>query len=255
MISRLLLLLTIQVRYCASFGTTAAFASLSSSSSSASAINGQCDDAHGEATVSANNGISRRGVLRESVFSIAAATILPSIASASGGGSDFKLFEDKECNFKISVPSTWEQSLQKLPDRRKLVLFVDPASKDKKDSEKTIMFIAYTPVRDDFTSLGSFGSVEQVGQMTVLPKGELAGSEDESLMIKAESKKNAYFFDYLIKAGGQEKMHHRSIFSLSPTGTGGAGAVLVTVNVQTPEDSYKDVSSMFDAMMDSYGKV
>ena len=39
--------------------------------------------------------------------------------------------------------------------------------------------------------------------MTILPKGELAGEENTSKMIKAESKKNAYFFDYEAKTPGQ----------------------------------------------------
>lgn len=39
--------------------------------------------------------------------------------------------------------------------------------------------------------------------MTILPKGELAGQDNESKMIKAESKKGAYFFDYTAKTPGQ----------------------------------------------------
>jgi hypothetical protein len=39
--------------------------------------------------------------------------------------------------------------------------------------------------------------------MTILPKGELAGQDNESKMNKAESKKGAYFFDYTAKTPGQ----------------------------------------------------
>jgi len=39
--------------------------------------------------------------------------------------------------------------------------------------------------------------------MTILPKGELAGLESDNKMISAESKKNAYFFDYTSRSPGQ----------------------------------------------------
>jgi len=120
----------------------------------------------------------------------------PEIASAA---DKLETYEDINLNFQIKVPSNWEKQVQTLPDRRKILLFIDPTS----DKDKSLLFFAFTPVRDDFTSLSSFGSVDQVAQMTILPKGELAGQENASKMIKAESKKNSYFFDYEAKATGQ----------------------------------------------------
>lgn len=47
----------------------------------------------------------------------------------------------------------------------------------------------------------------QVAQMTILPKGKIAMVDDnESKMLSSESKKNAYFFDYTIKAEKQPKV-------------------------------------------------
>ena len=34
---------------------------------------------------------------------------------------------------------------------------------------ETLGYMAYTSVRDDFTNLSSFGSVDEVGQATLLP--------------------------------------------------------------------------------------
>jgi hypothetical protein len=48
--------------------------------------------------------------------------------------------------------------------------------------------------------------------------------------------------------------HFRTIFTLQQGATGGAGAVLVTVTAQTPEKRYGELQSMFDQVMDSYGK-
>ena len=45
--------------------------------------------------------------------------------------------------------------------------------------------------------------------MTILPKGDLAGVDNKSKMIKAESKKNAYFFDYMAETPGQPLVRKR----------------------------------------------
>ena len=62
----------------------------------------------------------------------------------------------------INVPSEWVKTEQTLPDRRKIILYFKPES-----NQKTLMFIAYTPTRDDFTSLGSFG-VRLIAMLLVL---------------------------------------------------------------------------------------
>lgn len=181
---------------------------------------------------------------------VAASVALPSPVLADSG-SKLETFVDTECGFQILVPTGWERTEQSLSDRRKLRLFVDPSSGD---DDKTILFIAYTPVRDDFTTLGSFGSVDQVAQMTILPKGSLAGDETESTMISAESKKNAYMFDYKSKVPNQPERHFRTIFALAQGATGGAGGVLVTLTAQTPESRYGEMKGVFDEIIDSYGK-
>jgi hypothetical protein len=162
----------------------------------------------------------------------------------------FSVYQDNAVGFEIKVPAEWQKSEQSLPDRRKIVLFIN----DKLDNtqEKDLMFVAYTSVRDDFTSLSSFGSVDQVAQMTILPKGQIAGRDSEGNMILAESKKNSYYFDYTSKSSGQPERHFRTIFTLIQGATGGAGSVLVTITLQTTEDRYHLLKPMFDEIIDSY---
>ena len=100
--------------------------------------------------------ISRRG-FASSVASVVAGTsallIDPAFAKAEDiASSPLTRYEDKSCKFSIDVPSEWIMTEQTLPDRRKIVLYFKPDS-----NQKTLIFVAYTPVRDDFTSLGSFG--------------------------------------------------------------------------------------------------
>lgn len=194
----------------------------------------------------------RRDFLQSAVLATTGALspIFEQSARASDSTPELKPYKDSECKFEVSVPSTWEESKQTLPDRRKINFFVDPSSSD---NDKPLIFIAYTTVRDDFTSLGSFGSIDQVGQMTILPKGQIAGVQDtESEMIKSESRKGGYFFDYTVKVDGQPKRHFRTIFSLVPGATGGAGSVLVTLTAQCLESQYDNVKGMFDKVIDSY---
>ena len=100
--------------------------------------------------------VSRRG-FASSVASVVAGSsallIDPSLTFAQDGVSaPLAPYEDTTCKFKIDVPSEWVKTEQELPDRRKIVLYFKPES-----NQKTLMFIAYTPTRADFTSLGSFG--------------------------------------------------------------------------------------------------
>lgn len=201
----------------------------------------------------------RRAFFSTIIGGTAAATIanIPLIANAEEGteSSSLALFQDTNVGFEMNVPSRWIQTEQKLPDRRRLVLFLNNGEGVTKGSED-VVFVAYTPVRDDFTSLASFGSVDMVGQATILPKGELAGQDTDNQMLTAVSKKNAYYFDYTSKTPDQPKRHFRTIFTMIQGGTGGAGSVLVTITAQTLESRYDaEMESTFDKIIDSYRKI
>lgn len=193
----------------------------------------------------------RRNFLNLSSLATIAITppLFPSLTLAEE--LSYTTYEDEKIGFQIKTPTNWERSENSLPDRRRIVLFMD---KSDSSQEKDLMFIAYTPVRDDFTSLSSMGTVDQVGQMTILPKGELAGVESDNKMLSAVSQKNSYYFDYVSKIPGQPKRHFRTIFSLAQGATGGAGAVLVTITAQTTEDRYLSLQKGFDEIIDSYEK-
>ena len=99
--------------------------------------------------------ISRRGFASSVASIVARSSILlidPSLTYAQDGSTPMSPYDDKSCKFSINVPSEWVKTEQTLPDRRKIILYFKPES-----DQKTLMFIAYSPVRDDFTSLGSFG--------------------------------------------------------------------------------------------------
>jgi hypothetical protein len=197
-------------------------------------------------------GLERRAWLATAATT-AAATLVPLQARAE----DTKLtkFNDAKHGFSLSVPSDWTFSEQTLPDRRELLLWQDP-----KDLS-TLLFIAYTPIRDDFTSLSSFGTVENVAATTILPKGPMMGEPEDPFlkMLSATAEKQAYMFDYRHSVPAKESTpiptHFRTIFALQQGATGGAGGVLVTITAQTPETRYtSQLQPTFDGMIRSYGK-
>ena len=56
-------------------------------------------------------------------------------------------------------------------------------------------------------------SVDEVGQATILPKSELLGNKAiESSMLNATSKKQSYWFDYVVKTEQQPKNHFLATF-------------------------------------------
>lgn len=216
---------------------------------------------------------SRRNVLTQSIAAAGATAMFP-LVSAAEDSSTIKLepYVDSDYNFKLSVPSSFTSTQQKLSGRRKAVFFTNENSKDSSGNIDTLGFIAYTPMRDDFTSLSSFGSVDEVGQSTILPKSELAGNKEDSKMLSAVSKNNAYYFDYVAKPivptdpgssaakSGQmtkelEPVHFRTIFTLLPLKDANvAGLTLVTITFQTTEAKYSGLKSTFDEIISSYGK-
>ena len=222
---------------------------------------------------------NRRSFVARSLSSSTAAFLLatatatrPIVSRAAESSYPEQTYDDADYAFRLRVPSSWDRTEQTLSGRRRAVFFTDPSSKDAESGIiETLGIVAYTPVRDDFVSLASFGSVDEVGQATILPKGELAGGDtSSSMMISATSGGGAYFFDYVAgpsapaepgSGGGPpartpKRQHFRTVFTLlPPAGKASAGMTLVTITLQTSEDRYGDVKGVFDRIIDSYEKI
>jgi hypothetical protein len=184
--------------------------------------------------------VRRRDFIVPLLSAASSVCILPLAAEASNvSPSDLTPYQDQNCRFEFLVPSSWKQKELQLPDRRKIILF-------------TV---------DDYTSLSAFGTVEQVGQMTILPKGGLLPLDSEqeppeSKLLEAISRQNTYLFDYTVKVPGDIFIiHHRALFYLAQGATGGAGSILVTVNLQIPEEKYGALKPKIDLMFNSFTKI
>ena len=212
------------------------------------------------ATPEVDAGVSRRLWIKTVTTATVAATgslltVSPSLAASS---SSFQTYTDEKYGFKIDLPSNWSKmnDVTALSDRRSIVVYSNP------NEPSTSLLIVYTPIRDDYTSLASFGSVDQVAVQTILPKGNLL-NEDNSItakMLSATSAKQSYIFDYLqqVPEVQQPLTHYRTIFTMGTKSSesNSAGAMLITITLQTPESRYDSKEqSIFDSMINSYTRI
>ncbi|CAM9914531.1 unnamed protein product [Choristocarpus tenellus] len=104
----------------------------------------------------------------------------------------------------FEVPTGWERAEAEISGRRKLVVFASSKTPGAN------AFITYTPVKPDFTSLGSFGSLDEVSK-NVLPDGPDVSSQ----MVEYYQKNNQYVYDYIVTQVGRPEKHIRVRATLS----------------------------------------
>ena len=137
---------------------------------------------------------------------------------------------------KFDVPDRWVQLSGDVSGGRQLVLYADP------DNSDTNAFVLITPVRGDYTSLGSFGSIEVV-QATVMPFGD--GIEYTGVTSEASTGK--YTYDYEVSVPSQPKRHLKTVFMV-------VSDCIVTFNFQALAADYTpDVAKMGAAIVKSFG--
>ena len=120
----------------------------------------------------------------------------------------------------FSVPSSWTKLSGGDVGGRTLLLYADPENAD------TNAFALITPIRGDYTSLGSFGNLETV-QATVMPPADDIDYE----VIKAEASTGKYIYEYTIAVPDQPKRHLTTIFMV-------VADCIVTFNFQAKASDY-----------------
>eukprot|EP00316_Scyphosphaera_apsteinii_P013696 CAMPEP_0119299318 /NCGR_PEP_ID=MMETSP1333-20130426/1400_1 /TAXON_ID=418940 /ORGANISM="Scyphosphaera apsteinii, Strain RCC1455" /LENGTH=221 /DNA_ID=CAMNT_0007300699 /DNA_START=83 /DNA_END=748 /DNA_ORIENTATION=- len=155
---------------------------------------------------------------------------------------------DKEAGAMWSVPKGWPITESELSGGRKLVAAADPLDVDFN------IFIAFTPIRPDYPSLGSFGNVEFVGS-TILPQcgGGSCSLESDGIvgkMLESISVRGAYVYDYIIQQSGQPTRHLRTLFTIQVEE--GRGKNLVTLTAQCKESRFAELSNTMRSVIESF---
>ena len=141
---------------------------------------------------------------------------------------------------KFSVPDAWTKLSGADVGGRSMSLYADPKNAD------TNAFVLITPVRGDYTSLGSFGNLETV-QDTVMPAADGVSYQ----LIESKAEKGAYRYEYTVQVPDQPLRHLTSIFAVDSDS-------IVTFNFQAKADDYdKDVAALAKAVVATFklGKV
>eukprot|EP00631_Chrysoreinhardia_giraudii_P003771 CAMPEP_0197423982 /NCGR_PEP_ID=MMETSP1170-20131217/24002_1 /TAXON_ID=54406 /ORGANISM="Sarcinochrysis sp, Strain CCMP770" /LENGTH=210 /DNA_ID=CAMNT_0042951443 /DNA_START=65 /DNA_END=697 /DNA_ORIENTATION=- len=135
----------------------------------------------------------------------------------------------------FSVPTEWTKlsdTTQSVVGGRRLVVYASP------DDTDWNVFLLLTPIRGDYTSLGSFGTLDAV-QDTIIPRGDGIDAQ----LISSASKSSTYVYEYTLAVPNQPKRHLKTIFSL-------VADTLVTFNVQALEDTYTpDVAKISESIL------
>ena len=149
------------------------------------------------------------------------------------------------------MPSSWNAAApQELSDGRRLVLATDPSD------ESNNIFIAFTPIRPDYSALGSFGTIDYVAN-TVLPQcGDLSyacsfekGDPIDAKMLSKDTVRGSYVYDYTIQQKGGPKRHLRSLFTVQ---SDGAASILVGLTAQSLDANYAGLAPTFKQVLESY---
>ena len=132
------------------------------------------------------------------------------------------------------------------------------------DSDSANVVLTFQPLAADYTGLGSFGTIDLVGN-SLMPQcvtgaGGFAGPEAglcsldtdgiEGKMLKTEMVNGAYAYDYTIQQKGQQKRHLRTLFSVQTEE--GRGLRLVTLTAQSYESRYADLAPTYAKVLQSY---
>ncbi|CAB1100376.1 unnamed protein product [Ectocarpus sp. CCAP 1310/34] len=178
---------------------------------------------------------SRLDFLRGAGAAAAAAAAGFALLPAAGNA---QTFTDDALGFNFDVPDGWERNDAEISGRRKIVVYTSPTTPGAN------AFVAYTPARGDFTSLGSFGTLDEVSK-TVLPQA----TDVSSRMVESYTYKNSYVYDYIVDQEGRPEKHIKTMWVLFPE-----QGQLATITAQCNESDYAQVGKTIDSLIASVTK-
>ena len=194
-------------------------------------------------------GLPRRAVLSGAAACGAAAIVAPA-APVFVAAAPLKDYKDARYGVSMGIPDGWTATQNELPDGRRIVTAADPNDID------TNVFLTFTPIRPDYSSLGSFGTIDFVAN-TILPQcGDISyacsfskGDGIEGKMVSQAVLKGNYFYDYTIEQKGGPLRHLKSIVGIKADG---GSSLLVGLGAQCLESKYGAESATLKAVIDSF---
>jgi len=197
--------------------------------------------------MASRSAISRRGAIL-APLAVWSTMSVPQPAIGADALS-LETYTDDRYSVSFGLPKGFVAQKQELPDGRRLITATDQGDTD------TNVFIAFTPIRPDYSSLGSFGTIDYVAS-TVIPQcganGRCTfanGDAIEGKMLEQTAFKGNYVYDYTIEQKGGPKRHLRSLFSIKADG---ASSILVTLTAQCLESRHASLAGTFKDVIESF---
>ncbi|KAH7387223.1 hypothetical protein KP509_16G011400 [Ceratopteris richardii] len=163
-------------------------------------------------TLHAGSGITRRDLLGHILFSVFAVPSLPALAADEKSDfiQEFSTYNNDDDNYSLLVPAGWVQGNGKAVGERLVTAFY-PAN----DTSVNVN-VLITPVGPDYTSLGSFGTVDAFAETLVnsLDRSWKKPPGQAAKLIDSKSKKGFYYIEYTIQQPGEKKRHLLSVVGM-----------------------------------------
>jgi len=196
--------------------------------------------------VAAHGAIERRTLLPLVAAALATQGLLrPALAE---GSLPLSPFTDAKHGVSFGIPTGWEPNESEIQGGRTLI-----AASDPKDVDFNV-FIAYTPIRGDYSSLGSFGTVDYVAT-TMIPQCNLRSCTLESdgiqgKLLESTSLKSSYVYEYTIEQTGSPTRLLRTLVSVEAKD--GRGDALVTLTAQCTQDRAAECRPTMKKIIESF---
>ncbi|CAI5488727.1 unnamed protein product [Closterium sp. Naga37s-1] len=171
--------------------------------------------------------LNRRDLLAGSLAAPLALTLAGS-ASAEQEASDFVTFDNPKEKYTFQVPAGWVRS-EGTAGVRQVIAFHPP---DRTDANVTILI---TLLSADFTSLGSFGTVDAFAETLVngLDRSWQPSPGQKAVLLGAKSDNDAYLVEYTLQKPSEPAIH---LYSAVATGQNVWYNNLFTFTGQYPEE-------------------
>eukprot|EP00475_Leptophrys_vorax_P019220 TRINITY_DN26249_c0_g1_i1.p1 TRINITY_DN26249_c0_g1~~TRINITY_DN26249_c0_g1_i1.p1 ORF type:complete len:249 (-),score=19.48 TRINITY_DN26249_c0_g1_i1:183-929(-) len=191
----------------------------------------------------ASDGSTRRDVLIGSL-AVPLATSLAGVATAAEGTADYVPYANDQEKYQLLVPSGWAQS-EGSSGTRKVMAF---HPEDRLDANVSILI---TLLSADFTSLGSFGTVDAFAESLVnsLDRSWQKKPGQKAVLLAAKAADDKYYVEYTVQKPDEARVH---LFSVVATGRNGWYNNLYTVTAQYPDDEAAAFKPTIDKVVKSF---
>eukprot|EP00250_Pteridium_aquilinum_P004184 c14413_g1_i1 orf=413-1150(-) len=190
---------------------------------------------------------TRRQLTGHLLLSLLAFPALPAIASDENAESVgvYSQYANDDDKYSLLIPPNWIQGTGKATGQRNVTAFF-PA-----DDTSVNVNILITGIGADYTSLGSFGTIDAFAETLVngLDRSWKKPAGQAAKLVNSKSNKGLYYVEYTVQQPGEKKRHLVSVIGMRFNGWYNR---LYTVTGQYWEDDKAKYGPVLEKVVDSF---